>query len=134
LLWPITLGVEIGAPLRYYLGVAVASDAVVCLGFWSVTLFRKSGQSENPWKPTPHIEVRGPLKISRNPMYLQMVLVCIGVAIAMANWWILIITPLGAWMIQELAIKLKRNILRRNSGVPILITRGACVGGYSKAR
>jgi len=115
-LWPITFGIEIDAPLRYYLGGVVALGAIVFLGLWSVVLFRRGGQSENPWKPTPHIEDCGPFRISRNPMYLQMVLVCIGVAIATANWWTLLLTPVGAWALQELAIKPEEIYLAKKFG------------------
>jgi protein-S-isoprenylcysteine O-methyltransferase Ste14 len=79
-------------------------------------LFRRGGQSENPWKPTPHIEERGPFRVTRNPMYLQMVFVCIGVAIALANWWILLITPITAWALQILAIKPEEEYLESKFG------------------
>jgi protein-S-isoprenylcysteine O-methyltransferase Ste14 len=65
---------------------------------------RRSGQSENPWKPTTSIIERGPFRITRNPMYLQMVLVCIGVAIALMNIWLFMLTPLCAWLLQRTAI------------------------------
>ena len=37
-------------------------------------------------------------------MYLQMVLVCIGIAVAFMNLWILILTPVCAWLLQRFAI------------------------------
>lgn len=115
-LWPLSFGIELGAPTRYFIGGALAICAFGLLGVWSVVLFRKSGQSENPWKPTPHIESRGPFSVTRNPMYLQMVFVCIGVAFATANWWILLLTPVGAWALQELAIKPEEKYLEDKFG------------------
>jgi hypothetical protein len=61
-LFPIELAVRIPAPLRYWLGGAVAVGSVVCLGAWSVLIMRRSGQSENPWKPTTSIIERGPFE------------------------------------------------------------------------
>ena len=114
--WPIFEKHTVSTPFRYYLGGTIIFGAVLLLGLWSVLLFRKGGQSENPWKPTPHIEERGPFKITRNPMYLQMVLICIGVSIAFANMWILLLTPITVWALQTLAIKPEEAYLEEKFG------------------
>jgi len=69
-----------------------------------VVLFRRSGQNENPWKPTPAIVERGPFRLTRNPMYLQMVMICVGFAVMLWDLWILLLTPLCAWLLQRFAI------------------------------
>lgn len=61
-LWPISFGFEVGAPARHQLGLALILFSIGILGFWSVILLRKGGQSENPWKPTLPIEERGHLR------------------------------------------------------------------------
>ena len=114
--WPIDSGFAVGTPERYWVGGAIVMSAVLGLGLWSVVLFRRGGQSENPWKPTPHIVERGPFRISRNPMYLQMVLGCIGVAIILMNWWILAVTPIGGWVLQRFAILPEEAYLERKFG------------------
>jgi protein-S-isoprenylcysteine O-methyltransferase Ste14 len=90
--------------------------SILGLGFWSVLFFRRSGQNENPWKPTPAIVERGPYRITRNPMYLQMVLVCVGFALMLMNVWILLLTPLGAWILQRFAIEPEEAYLERKFG------------------
>ena len=80
-LWPIDLGFEFPTPERYWVGGLITAGAIFGLGLWSVVLLRRTGQSENPWKPTRQIVERGPFRITRNPMYLQLVLVCVGVAV-----------------------------------------------------
>ena len=105
-----------GAPESYWIGGAIVAGAVLGLGLWSVWLIRKSGQSENPWKPTTQVIQRGPFRITRNPMYLQMVLVCLGFAVALANLWILILTPLCAWLLQRLAILPEEKYLEDKFG------------------
>jgi protein-S-isoprenylcysteine O-methyltransferase Ste14 len=102
--WPLGPWLPLPPLVRYGLGGAIVSGAVLGLGLQSVLLFRRGGQSENPWKPTHRIEVSGPYALSRNPMYLQMVLVCFGLAVALANLWILLLTPVCAWLLQRLAI------------------------------
>jgi protein-S-isoprenylcysteine O-methyltransferase Ste14 len=115
-LWPIDAGFELAAPGRYWIGGAIALGAVLGLGLWSVVLMRRSGQSENPWKPTTRIIEAGPFRITRNPMYLQMVLVCIGFAVALMNAWILVLTPLCAWLLQRLAILPEESYLEAKFG------------------
>lgn len=115
-LWPIDAGFALPAPVRYYVGGAIVIAAILVFGLWSVVLFRKGGQSENPWKPTSHIETRGPYGLTRNPMYLQMVLVCVGVAVALSNMWIVLLTPLTMWALYSLAIKPEEAYLEKKFG------------------
>jgi protein-S-isoprenylcysteine O-methyltransferase Ste14 len=115
-LFPMDIGYVFPTPERYYVGGTLAIGAILIFGLWSVILFRKGGQSENPWKPTPSIEIRGPYKFTRNPMYLQMVLVCIGAAIAFANYWILLLTPVVAWALYICAIRPEEAYLETKFG------------------
>ena len=111
--WPIDLNLALASSERYWIGGAIILGAVLVLGLWSVVVFRRGGQDENPWKPTPHIEQRGPFRVTRNPMYLQMLLVCIGFSILLANWWILVLTPVTAWLLQRLVILPEEEYLER---------------------
>jgi protein-S-isoprenylcysteine O-methyltransferase Ste14 len=115
-LWPTDLQVEFGAPESYWIGGVIVVGAVLGLGLWSVLLIRSSGQSENPWKPTTQVIQGGPFRITRNPMYLQMVLVCLGFAVALVNLWILILTPVCAWLLQRLAILPEEKYLEKKFG------------------
>lgn len=115
-LWPIDLGVAIPGPARHWIGGAIVAGAVLGLGLRAVLLFRRGGQSPNPWKPTPAIEERGPYRFTRNPMYLHLVLVCVGVAVLLMNWWVLLLTPVGAWALQRYAILPEEAYLERKFG------------------
>lgn len=115
-LWPLDLGIEVPAPVRDWLGGGIVGGAVLGLGLWSVVLFRRSGQSENPWKPTPRIVQRGPFRLTRNPMYLQLVLVCVGLSILLETWWLLLLTPVVAWALQRFAIRPEEAYLERKFG------------------
>jgi protein-S-isoprenylcysteine O-methyltransferase Ste14 len=114
--WPLGSAFVIPESARYWIGGTIVAASILGLGFWSVVLFRRSGQSENPWKPTYSVVDRGPFRFTRNPMYLQMVLVCVGVAIMLANWWILVLTPVGGWILQRLAILPEEAYLERKFG------------------
>jgi protein-S-isoprenylcysteine O-methyltransferase Ste14 len=115
-LWPIDWAFLPQSPERYWIGGVIVAGAVLGLGLWSVLLMRRSGQSENPWKPTEQVMTRGPYRLSRNPMYLQMVLVCIGFAVLLANAWILALTPVCAWVLYRFAILPEEAYLERKFG------------------
>jgi protein-S-isoprenylcysteine O-methyltransferase Ste14 len=112
-LWPLESGFEFSTPACYWVGGTIVVGAILGLGFYSVILIHRTGQSENPWKPTTEIVNRGPFRFTRNPMYLQMVLVCIGFAIILANVWILLLTPVGAWVLYRFAILPEEAYLER---------------------
>jgi protein-S-isoprenylcysteine O-methyltransferase Ste14 len=114
--WPLGIGASIPARARFVAGGAIVLGAILGLGLWSVVIFRTSGQDENPWKPTPQLVERGPFRVSRNPMYLQMVLVCLGAAVALGNAWIAFLAPVGGWVLQRLAILPEEAYLERKFG------------------
>lgn len=122
-IWPIQVDLGITPAARYWVGGLIVVGAILGLGLWAVVLFRRSGQDENPWKPTPRIVEGGPFRISRNPMYLQMIIVCIGMAIILANAWILLLTPLGGWVLQRFAIRPEEAYLERKFGDKYLAYR-----------
>ena len=115
-LWPLDPGWAFATPERYWIGGVIVAGSILGLGLWSVVLVRRSGQSENPWKPTTAIVERGPFRISRNPMYLQMVVACIGFAVVLINFWILALTPLCAWILHRFAIRPEEAYLERKFG------------------
>ncbi|HKJ24569.1 MAG TPA: isoprenylcysteine carboxylmethyltransferase family protein [Myxococcota bacterium] len=114
--WPIELGFALPTPERYWIGGAIVAGAILGLGLPAVLIFRRGGQDENPWKPTPQIEERGPFRFTRNPMYLQMVLVCVGFAVLLANPWVLALGFVGGWGLQRLAILPEEAYLERKFG------------------
>ena len=113
---PIDTGFAPEAIVRYSLGGLIVVGAILGLGWRSVRLLRASGQSENPWKPTTEIIQRGPFRITRNPMYLQMILVCVGFSIILWNVWIFLLIPVCICMLQRLVILPEEAYLERKFG------------------
>jgi protein-S-isoprenylcysteine O-methyltransferase Ste14 len=114
--WPIAVDSFFPTPARYWIGGLIVFVAILLLGLWPVVLLRKSGQSENPWKRTTRIVQHGPFRITRNPMYLQMVVSCVGFAVLLANPWIFLLIPLCAWFLQCWAILPEEAYLERKFG------------------
>lgn len=103
-LFPLRFGLADPGMLRYAIGGAIIVGSILVFGLWAVITMRRSGQSENPYKPTLTILQEGPFKLTRNPMYLQMVLVCFGFAVMMWNGWLLLLTPVCAVLLTYLVI------------------------------
>ena len=50
--------------------------------------FKRTGQSPIPWRPSPELILNGPYRFTRNPMYLGVTLVELGLGLAVNNLWI----------------------------------------------
>jgi protein-S-isoprenylcysteine O-methyltransferase Ste14 len=51
-------------------------------------LFIRTGQNPAPWKPSPELVVEGPYRFTRNPMYVGLTLLDVGLGLALHNLWI----------------------------------------------
>lgn len=114
--WPIALPAAIPHWLTRGLGWFVMIAAILGLGAWAVMTMRRTGQSENPWRPSTSVVTTGPFRRTRNPMYLQMILVALGAAILGRNLWIVLLTPVGGWLLLRLAILPEEAYLERKFG------------------
>jgi protein-S-isoprenylcysteine O-methyltransferase Ste14 len=103
-------------PERYWIGGLVTVAAVVVFVVLPFVQFNKSGQDPAPWTPTPEIVVEGMYKFTRNPMYVGMLLFCIGFAIILSDIWILILTPVCGWLLYNIAIRHEEVYLEEKFG------------------
>ena len=107
---------DLPTPARYWIGGLIAVASVLILVVWPARQFQQSGQDPKPWTPTPEMVVHGPYKFTRNPMYLGMLLFCIGFAIILSYLWILILTPVCGWLIYYFAIRHEEAYLEEKFG------------------
>lgn len=114
--FPVFTGFGFPAPERYWIGGGLAMIAGAVLGAWPAMHFRSTGQNPTPWSETPELVLGGPYKFTRNPMYLMMVLVCVGFAIILDTAWILILTPVCATIIYFIAIRHEETYLESKFG------------------
>lgn len=77
----------------------------VVLGFsltlWAAGLFRIAGTPLRPFQQSTTLVITGVYRMTRNPMYLGMVLVLLGVALLLGTVATLFPIPLFAWQIQR---------------------------------
>ena len=109
------------------LTVAIPRRTTIATIFWGAGFaiifgglleFRRAKTTVNPITPeaTTALVTSGLYRFTRNPMYLQLVLVCIGFAIILTNIWILLLTPVCAWVLYRFAILPEEAYLERKFG------------------
>ncbi len=79
--------------------VGIASMVSAALGM------KRTGQSPIPWKPTPELLVKGIFGFTRNPMYLGMTAIQIGLGLVFSNLWIAAFAPVALAVIHLVAVK-----------------------------
>lgn len=57
----------------------------IFINIWAWAIFRKKQTTLNPFKKPTKFDVSGPFKFTRNPMYLGMTLVLLGMSICFAS-------------------------------------------------
>lgn len=67
-------------------------------------------------KPASSLQTTGIYSISRNPMYISLLLVYTGLSFLIGNWWNLILLPLLILIVQEYIIKREEKYLDRRFG------------------
>jgi uncharacterized protein (TIGR03382 family) len=85
-------------PSRAGLSCLACSGVAFLLGFgvmiWAWWLFRRAGTPIRPTAQAVALVTSGPFRLSRNPMYLGIVVLLLGVALLVGSWPMLI-APLG---------------------------------------
>jgi len=121
-------GFVLGLALERFLPVLVLPKipsrvaAVLCIAsgvpiaVWSVGLFHRVRISFVPIKPTTTLVIYGPYRFTRNPMYLGLVCVYLGIALWFGIFWALILLPAVMALIQRYVIIREEQYLERKFG------------------
>jgi protein-S-isoprenylcysteine O-methyltransferase Ste14 len=80
--------------------------------------FIRTGQSVMPWKPTPELIFAGPYRFTRNPMYVGLTVVQIGIGIAFDNLWISLLAAVTLAVIHVIAVRPEEAYLSAKFGEP----------------
>ena len=83
---------------------------------WAVGWFRRAGQDPRPWKPSTELIASGPYRFSRNPMYVGMTLMTIGIGGLLARGWIALLAPLALWVVHRAAVLREEEYLQARFG------------------
>ena len=75
---------------RYWIGGAVLALGVV-LALWGRHVMEQAGTNVNPTLPATALVVSGPFRVSRNPLYVALTLMYIGLALLANALWVLLL-------------------------------------------
>ncbi len=125
---PLILGLVIGRwlPLASLptLPARVAGTIFVAagLGFagWARLIFLRRGTTVLPFRPVSVFVVSGPFRVSRNPIYVGMTAVYVGVALLCRSVWPLLFLPFVIVAVQKTAIDREEAYLERRFGAKFL--------------
>ena len=96
----------------------VAAGILLCL--WSIAVFWRARTSLVPIKPSTTLVIAGPYRFTRNPMYLGLLLVYVGMALWTNVLWGLMLLPLVVTVVQRLVIQKEERYLERKFGAEFL--------------
>jgi protein-S-isoprenylcysteine O-methyltransferase Ste14 len=86
------------------------------LGAASIGLFRRRRTSIIPVRPATTLVISGPYRVTRNPMYVSLAVLTIGLAFFINSWWpIMLLAPTLA-VVQRFVIVREEAYLRRRFG------------------
>ena len=90
--------------------------AAVGLIAWTAAIMFRSGTTPNPTRPTAALVFRGPFRVTRNPMYLALEFLCIGVGLVANTLWPIVIALPAAFALRRLVIDKEERYLERKFG------------------
>jgi len=101
--------------LPQFAGLVVALAGLgliaICLG-----LFRRFGTRPEPWQPDQALIASGVYKLSRNPMYLGMALLCLGIAMLFESLAGIILVGVALVVIDRYVVAREEAYLARRFG------------------
>jgi protein-S-isoprenylcysteine O-methyltransferase Ste14 len=109
-LWPNTPPPVARAVAWGLLGVGLGVSAS------AVFLFRRAGTTPNPTQPTTAIVVRGPYRFTRNPMYVGLLALYVGLTVLVNSLWLLALVPVIVALVQRQVIVREEAYLEAKFG------------------
>ncbi len=97
------------------LGVVLVLAGGTLMGA-SARLFFRAGTSPNPTRPTTALVTGGPFRLSRNPMYVGISLVYLGVALLLDSVWAVLLTVVVVVSLDRLVIRREERFLEARFG------------------
>jgi protein-S-isoprenylcysteine O-methyltransferase Ste14 len=101
--------------VRWGLGAVLVVAGVALLASFD-RAFRRKGTAAEPWKPTTAIVTSGPYRFTRNPGYIGMALVYVGIALLAEALWVLLPLPVVLAVIDRGVIAREERYLERRFG------------------
>ena len=104
-------------PWRTPLGAALVLF-FVAWNAWSLWLFGRHQTGLLPGEPTRAIIEEGPYRVSRNPLYVGLLALYLGIALLAPTFWALVLFPVAVLLIYWGAIRPEERYLHERFGAP----------------
>lgn len=103
-------------PARISGGILCGLAIVVAL--WAERAMHRAGTCVHPWKPTKALVLSGPFQFSRNPMYVSLCVMHLGVGLLVNGWWPIAMTPVLFAVLWWGVVAREERYLERRFGEP----------------
>jgi len=101
-IWPLKI---VRQPIVFWLGL-VLSVVALGIGAWGRRTMHSAGTNISPLKPANSLVIAGPFRFSRNPLYVAITLLYVGLTLLLNSWW-------GAVLLVPMLIVLHFGVVRR---------------------
>ena len=106
-LWPMPL---FGHAVALWSGLSLIVFAVA-IAIWGRRTMHAVGTNINPLRPTTVVVTTGPFRFSRNPLYLALTLLYLGLTFVFNTWWgIIVLIPLCIIMHRGVVLREERYL------------------------
>ena len=106
-------------PLRFgpasILGIALGVGGVVLIAL-ALGLFRSSETRPEPWQPASSLVNRGIYRFTRNPMYLGMAMLSLGIAMAFTSVPGVVLVAVALIIVDRVVVTREEAYLKRRFG------------------
>jgi protein-S-isoprenylcysteine O-methyltransferase Ste14 len=116
-------GSSVPDALAWILGGVLLLAGLALLFSFERTFTQKKTPA-NPWRPTTAIATDGPYRLTRNPAYVGMALVYLGIALLSQALWVLVPLPFVLAIIDRGVIAREERYLERKFGQEYLDYKG----------
>jgi protein-S-isoprenylcysteine O-methyltransferase Ste14 len=105
------------APAARVAGIALVAAAVI-LALIAEIHFVRAGTSALPFRPTTAVVRGGPYRFTRNPMYVGLALLFLGLTLIIGYAWPLACLPLAVLAVDRFVIPREERYLEKKFGEP----------------
>ena len=102
------------APITY-LGVGLIIPGFLIV-IWPAASFGKAGTPIKPFEESTYLVTNGMYRVTRNPMYLGMVVILLGVAVLFGTASPFLLVPVFGWIIKTKFVKFEEALLDKTFG------------------
>ena len=110
--WPLPIGAnQVRTIAAWMFVIGWAALALPAIGW-----FRRQKTSMIPVRPANALVLSGPYKLTRNPMYVGLALLTIGLGLFLATWWPIVLLLPALAVVQQFVILPEERYLQRRFG------------------